>query len=89
MHAALARSRSGYLLASGNAHSVGVSGLTLGGGVGFAARMFGLAADSVLQATVVLANGSIVQASATSEPDLFWVSLVCWPPGPRTMLAGV
>lgn len=53
---------------------VGVSGLTLGGGLGHATRILGVMADSVLQATVVLPDGRVVTASTTSEPDLFWVS---------------
>lgn len=53
---------------------VGISGLTLGGGLGHATRTLGAMADSVLQATVVLPNGRVVTASPSSEPDLFWVS---------------
>lgn len=53
---------------------VGISGLTLGGGLGHATRALGLMADSVLQATVVLPDGRVVTASPSSELDLFWVS---------------
>jgi FAD/FMN-containing dehydrogenase len=50
----------------------GVAGLTLGGGIGFLMRKHGLAVDNLLQAEVVTAEGSIVQASPDDHPDLFW-----------------
>jgi FAD binding domain/Berberine and berberine like len=50
----------------------GVAGLTLGGGIGFLMRKYGLAVDNLLAAEVVTAEGSIVQASAAEHPDLFW-----------------
>ena len=71
VYAALARS--GYTLPGGTCVGVGISGHTLGGGLGHATRAYGLLADSVLQATVVLADGRIVTASDSSEPNLFWV----------------
>jgi FAD/FMN-containing dehydrogenase len=52
--------------------TTGVGGLTLGGGIGHLTRTFGLTIDNLLGATVVLANGSIVECDANREPDLFW-----------------
>ena len=62
----------GLALSSGDTKSVGVGGLTLGGGVGWFVRLWGLAIDSLESAEVVLADGRVVTASADSEPDLFW-----------------
>jgi FAD/FMN-containing dehydrogenase len=52
--------------------TTGVGGLTLGGGIGHIARKHGLSIDSLLEAEMVLADGSIVRASADENPDLFW-----------------
>jgi FAD/FMN-containing dehydrogenase len=57
---------------SGSSPDVGVAGYTLGGGVGWLARKHGFAADSLLRAEVVTADGSIVTASADEHADLFW-----------------
>ena len=56
----------------GDTGSVGLGGLTLGGGVGFLSRKYGLTIDSLLAAEVVTANGEILKVDATSHPDLFW-----------------
>jgi FAD/FMN-containing dehydrogenase len=52
--------------------TTGVGGLTLGGGIGHLTRTLGLTIDSLVAATVVLADGSIVQTDSEREPDLFW-----------------
>jgi FAD/FMN-containing dehydrogenase len=57
---------------SGSSPTVGVVGYTLGGGTGWLSRKYGYAADSVLRADVVTADGELVTATADEHPDLFW-----------------
>jgi FAD/FMN-containing dehydrogenase len=57
---------------SGSAPSVGVTGFTLGGGVGWLSRKHGFAADSLLRAEVVTASGHVVTAGRDQHADLFW-----------------
>jgi FAD/FMN-containing dehydrogenase len=56
----------------GDTASVGIGGLTLGGGVGYLARKLGLTIDSLLAADVVTADGQRLRADAVTNPDLFW-----------------
>jgi FAD/FMN-containing dehydrogenase len=62
----------GLVLSSGDTYSVGVGGLTLGGGIGWLVRQHGLTVDSLREAEVVLPDGTVVTASASAEPELFW-----------------
>jgi len=62
----------GMALPGGSCPTVGIAGLTMGGGLGVVDRRFGLTCDNLLSATVVLASGKVVTCSATEEPDLFW-----------------
>ena len=64
--------RHGLMIPAGCGPSVGISGLTLGGGMGILGRKHGLTSDSLLGAQVVLADGSIVECDGHNEPDLFW-----------------
>jgi FAD/FMN-containing dehydrogenase len=56
----------------GDTGSVGIAGLTLGGGIGWLARKFGLTVDSLLAVEIVTANGEVLTASETEHADLFW-----------------
>jgi FAD binding domain/Berberine and berberine like len=56
----------------GDTASVGIGGLTLGGGVGYLSRVHGLTIDDVLAAEIVTADGQVLEIDADSHPDLFW-----------------
>lgn len=62
----------GRAIAGGSCATVGISGLTLGGGVGVLTRAMGLTCDAVTSMQVVTADGQVRTASADDEPDLYW-----------------
>ena len=56
----------------GDTGSVGIGGLTLGGGVGFLVRKYGLTIDNLLAAELVTADGRLLRVNAETHPDLYW-----------------
>jgi FAD/FMN-containing dehydrogenase len=61
-----------FVLGFGDTGSVGVGGITLGGGIGFLVRKYGLTIDNLLAAKVVTADGQLLDANSQENPDLFW-----------------
>jgi FAD/FMN-containing dehydrogenase len=62
----------GLATTGGAVSTTGIAGLTLGGGIGFLVRRFGLASDNLLAVEIVTADGQVRTASASEHPDLFW-----------------
>ncbi|MAS37600.1 MAG: hypothetical protein CL610_26625 [Anaerolineaceae bacterium] len=71
-NAAKALAAHGLAISSGDTQSVGVGGLTLGGGIGWLVRKYGLTIDSLVAAEMVTADGRALRVSADEHPDLFW-----------------
>ncbi|KAJ8090647.1 hypothetical protein PM082_018204 [Marasmius tenuissimus] len=64
--------KAGVVPVGANVHLIGVGGFTLAGGYCHQTGKYGLAIDNMIKATVILANGNVVETSVDSEPDLFW-----------------
>jgi len=62
----------GLAVGFGDTGSVGIGGITLGGGIGFLVRKHGLTIDSLLAAEVVTADGQLLYVDGANHPDLFW-----------------
>jgi FAD/FMN-containing dehydrogenase len=62
----------GLAIGFGDTGSVGIGGITLGGGVGYLGRKHGLTIDSLMAADIVTADGQLLRVDAESHPDLFW-----------------
>ena len=69
---ATAAAEHGLATGFGDTASVGIGGLTLGGGVGYLVRKHGLTIDDLLAAEIVTADGELLRADAETHPDLFW-----------------
>jgi FAD/FMN-containing dehydrogenase len=65
-------STQGVCIPSGSCPTIGIAGITQGGGIGVVDRAYGLTCDRLVSAQVVLADGSIVTCDASNHADLFW-----------------
>ena len=65
-------SRQGVCIPSGTCPTIGIAGITLGGGIGVVDRAYGLTCDRLVSADIVLADTSLVTCDATRHADLFW-----------------
>src|SRR5688572_14168821 len=62
----------GFVLGFGDTGSVGIGGITLGGGLGYLSRKQGMTIDNLLEVELVTADGELLRVSADSDADLFW-----------------
>jgi len=62
----------GVCIPSGTCLTVGIAGITMGGGIGILDRQFGLTCDNLLAAEVVTADGRLIACDESTEPELFW-----------------
>jgi hypothetical protein len=68
----VAANEHGLAIGFGDTGSVGIGGITTGGGIGYLVRKFGMTIDNLLAAELVTADGEVVPADADTNPDLFW-----------------
>jgi hypothetical protein len=61
-----------FVLGFGDTGSVGIGGITLGGGIGYLVRKFGLTIDNLLAAEIITTDGQVLQIDKDHYPDLFW-----------------
>jgi FAD/FMN-containing dehydrogenase len=64
--------KDGFTIPAGSCPTVGIAGLALGGGVGFASRKLGTTADNVLGVRIVTADGRFLKCDSRRHPDLYW-----------------
>jgi FAD/FMN-containing dehydrogenase len=62
----------GMSVPAGIVSTTGIAGLTLGGGMGYLSRAYGLSCDNLISADVVTADGRLITCDADRDPDLFW-----------------
>jgi FAD/FMN-containing dehydrogenase len=62
----------GLVTGFGDTGSVGIGGITTGGGIGFLARIYGMTIDDLLAADLVMADGRVLRVDGEHHPDLFW-----------------